>query len=86
MLSWIYLRRSGCVKPNHCALNSSPVVATQDQSALAPEKEGGPDRAMAIPARKVFWEATPVAEVAVQVLPDQASSVLRRAKAASIPP
>src|SRR3984893_6990027 len=41
---------------------------------------------MAIPARKVFYEAVPVAEVAAQVLPDQASSVLLRTNAASIPP
>jgi hypothetical protein len=33
---------------------------------------------MAIPARKVFWEAAPVVEVAAQVLRDRASSVLRR--------
>jgi hypothetical protein len=67
-------------------LDSSQVVALRDQSGLAREKVLGRDRAMAIPARKVFWEATPVAEAAAQVPPDQASSVLRRASAASIPP
>jgi hypothetical protein len=41
---------------------------------------------MEIPARKVFWEATPVAEVAVPVPQGRASSVLRRADAALIPP
>ena len=46
----------------------------------------GLGRATAILARKVFWEAVPVAEVAAPVLPDQASSVLLRADAASIPP
>jgi hypothetical protein len=66
--------------------DSSLVAAIQDQLGLAREKERGPDRAMAIPARKVFLEATPVVEVAAQVLPDQASSVLRRAYAALIPP
>src|ERR1700693_5953862 len=40
------------------------------------------DRAMAIPARKVFWEAVPVVEVAAQVLRGQASSVQRRVNAA----
>jgi hypothetical protein len=44
------------------------------------------DRAMAIPAQKVFWEATPVAEVAARVPRGQASSLLRRAYATSIPP
>jgi hypothetical protein len=58
------------------------VAALPDQWALALEKERGLDRAMAIPARKVFWEAVPVAEVAAQVLRDQASSVLRRVNAA----
>ena len=37
---------------------------------------------MAVPARKVFWEAVPVVEVAAQVLRDRASSVLRRVNAA----
>ena len=67
-------------------LNSSPVVVIQVQLGLAREKERDPDRAMAIPARKVFWEATPVVEAAAQVLPGRASSVLRRAYAALIPP
>ena len=58
------------------------MVAIPGQLALAPEREHESDRAMATPARKVFWVATPVAEVAAQVLLDQASSVLRRASAA----
>jgi hypothetical protein len=62
--------------------NSSPVAALPDPLALAREKEGGPDRVMAIRAQKVFWEAVPVAEVAAPVLRDQASSVLRRENAA----
>jgi hypothetical protein len=67
-------------------LSSSAMVAIPGQLALAPEKERVPGRAMATPARKVFWGATLVAEVAAQVLLDQASLVLRRAKAASAPP
>jgi hypothetical protein len=67
-------------------LNSSPVAAIPDQLGLDREKERAQDQAMAILARKVFWEATPVAEVVEQVLPDQASLVLRRANGASIPP
>jgi hypothetical protein len=67
-------------------LNSSLVVAIPDQLAQAREKERVQDRAMAILARTVFWDATPVAEVAEQVLPDQASLVLWRANGASIPP
>ena len=39
------------------------MVALRDQSG--PARVRGRDRAMEIPARKVFWEATPVAEVAV---------------------
>jgi hypothetical protein len=35
-------------------LNSSPVVAHLDQLVLAREKERALDRAMAIPAQKVF--------------------------------
>jgi hypothetical protein len=63
-------------------------VAIQGQLALGREMARALDRVMAIPARKVSWEATPVAEVAAQVPPDQASSVLRRAyaNAASSPP
>jgi len=80
--------RSFDLAPNYglAPINSSLVVAIQDQLGLAREKERVPDRAMATPARKVFWEATPVAVVAAQVLPDQASSILRRAYAALIPP
>jgi len=63
-------------------LSSSPMVAIPGQLVLAPEKERVPDRGMATLARKVFWGATPVAEVAAQVLLDQASSVLRRANGA----
>jgi hypothetical protein len=67
-------------------LDSSPVVAIPDQLGLDREKERVQDRATAIPALKVFWEATPVAEVVEQVLPDQASLVLWRANGTSIPP
>ena len=64
--------------------NRSQVVAHRDQ--WGPAQVRGADRAMEIPARKVFWEATPAAEVAAPVPPVQASSVLRRANAASILP
>jgi hypothetical protein len=64
----------------------SLVVAIPDQLAPVREKERAPGPATAILVRKVFWEATPVAEVVEQVLPDQASLVLRRANGASIPP
>ena len=76
------------VSPNYgrAPLNSSLVAAIQDQLGLDREKERARDRETVTPARKVFWEATPAAEVAAQVPPDQASSVLRRANAASIPP
>ena len=76
------------LRPNYgrAPLNSSLVAAIQDQLGLGREKERVRDRATATPARKVFSEAAPVAEVVAQVLPDQASSVLRRANAASIPP
>ena len=60
------------------------MAAHRDQSG--PARVRDPDRALEIPARKVFWEATPAAEVAAPVPPVQASSVLRRANAASIPP
>jgi hypothetical protein len=57
------------------------------QGQLDPVQENqGLGLATAIPARKVFWEAAPAAEVAAQVPRDQASLVLRRANAALIPP
>ena len=79
-----------CFDPrsNHgrAPLNSSLVAAIQGQLGLAREKERALGRAMAIPARKVFLVATPVVEVAAQAPRGRASSVLRRAYAALIPP